>query len=174
MPLAQPTETKNLDQYGNEALPWSRAEKALNGISNENITWFLSAVDEDGSPHSAGVGAVWCDGGLYFVSGPGTRKSKDLKERPAASIGVALEQLDLVFEGTTRRITDQPTLEKLAKHYREEGGWPAEVEGDGFTAPFTAPSGGPPPWDLYELDFRAVYGIAKVEPYGATRWRFRR
>ena len=172
MPNVQPIETKNIDQYGNDALPWSRATSALEGISHENITWFLSTVDPGGAPHTAGVGAVWCDGGLYFVSGPGTRKSRNLEARPAASIGVALEALDLVFEGTARRITGKPTLEKLAKHYREEGGWPAEVEGEGFTAPFTAPSGGPPPWNVYEFDFHAVYGIAKVEPYGATRWRF--
>lgn len=174
MPPAQPIETKNLDQYGNDALPWSRAAGALEGISNENITWFLTATDPDGSPHAAGVGAVWCDGGLYFVSGPRTRKSKDLRERPAASLGVALSELDLVFEGAARRVTDGPTLERLAKHYREEGGWPAQVEGEGFTAPFTAPSGGPPPWNLYELEIQRVYAVAKVEPYGATRWLFLR
>jgi hypothetical protein len=31
--------------------------------------------------------------------------------------------------------------------YRE-GGWPAEAEGDAFTAPYSAPSAGPPPWHL--------------------------
>ena len=174
MANAQLSDTRNLDQYGNPALPWSRAAQALQEVGDQNITWFLSASDRDGSPHTAGVGAVWCEGGLYFVSGPGTRKSKDLLERPAASLGVALEGLDLVFEGAAARITDSKTLERLAKHYREEGGWPAEVEGEGFTAPFTAPSAGPPPWNLYELEFDTVYGVAKVEPYGATRWRFTR
>lgn len=172
MPNVQPIETKNIDQYGNDALPWSRATSALEGISHENITWFLSTVDPGGAPHSAGVGAVWCDGGLYFVSGPGTQKSKNLKAWPEASMGVSLPGMDLVFEGLTTRITDAPTLERLAKHYREEGGWPAEVEGDGFTAPFTAPSAGPPPWNLYRLDFGSVYCVASEEPYGATRWRF--
>jgi hypothetical protein len=172
--MADPTETKNLDQYGNEALPWSRAVQAVESLGDENITWFLTATDRDGAPHTAGVGAVWCEGGVYFVSGPGTRKSKDLKSRPTASLAVALKGIDLVFEGTTRRVTDQATLEKLAKFYREEAGWPAEVEGEGFTAPFTAPSAGPPPWNLYELKYDTVYGVAKEEPHGATRWRFRR
>lgn len=172
MTTIQPTGTKNLDQYGSEPLEWSRAVTALEQIGSENLTWFLSTVDPDGAPHSAGVGAVWCDGGVYFVSGPKTRKSKDLKARPDASIGVSLTGMDLVFEGATERITDAPTLERLAKHYREEGGWPAEVEGEGFTAPFTAPSAGPPPWNLYRLDFRSVYCVASAEPYGATRWRF--
>jgi hypothetical protein len=172
MPNTQPSETKNLDQYGNEPLQWSRAVQALDQIGSQNITWFLSAVDPDGAPHSAGVGAVWCEGGVYFVSGGGTRKSRDLKDRPAASVAVGLAEIDLVFEGSAKRITDHPTLERLAKHYREEGGWPAEVEGEGFTAPFTAPSAGPPPWNVYELQFDTVYGVAKAEPHGATRWRF--
>jgi len=53
-----------------------------------------------------------------------------------------------------------------------EGGWPAQVEGDAITAPFSAPSAGPPPWHLYRCVFQTVVGVATEEPYGATRWRF--
>jgi hypothetical protein len=59
----------------------------------------------------------------------------------------------------------------MAGRYRELG-WPAQVEGDGFTAPFSAPSAGPPPWYLYRFRFHTVFGVATAEPYGATRWRF--
>ena len=52
-----------------------------------------------------------------------------------------------------------------------DGGWPAEVEGDAFTAPY-AP--GPPPWHLYRFVFHTVFGVATAEPFGATRWRFER
>ena len=38
----------------------------------------MATVRPDGRPHSAGVGAVWVDGALYFVSGPGTLKSRNL------------------------------------------------------------------------------------------------
>ncbi|MFD0854747.1 hypothetical protein ACFQ07_21085, partial [Actinomadura adrarensis] len=57
--------------------------------------------------------------------------------------------------------------------YRE-GGWPVEVdtEAPGFTAPFSAPSAGRPPWHLYRLDFHTAFGVATTEPHGATRWRF--
>ena len=54
------------------------------------------------------------------------------------------------------------------------GGWPAEVDGDAFTAPFSAPSAGPPPWHLYRFTFDTAFGVATAEPYGATRWRFDR
>ena len=43
-----------------------------------------------------------------------------------------------------------------------------------FTAPYSAPSAGPPPWYLYRLTFDTVFGVATAEPYGATRWRFGR
>jgi hypothetical protein len=68
---------------------------------------------------------------------------------------------------------DPSTLEQLAAHYRE-GGWPAEVDGDAFTAPFSAPSAGPPPWYLYRFTLHTAIGVATAEPNGATRWRFRR
>ena len=65
------------------------------------------------------------------------------------------------------------TLETLAAHYRD-GGWPAEVEGDAFTAPYSAPSAGPPPWHLYRLTCHTAFAVATAEPHGATRWRFAR
>jgi len=53
-------------------------------------------------------------------------------------------------------------------------GWPAEVAGDGFTAPYSASSAGPPPWHLYRFTFHTVVGLSTTEPSGATRWRFDR
>ena len=47
-----------------------------------------------------------------------------------------------------------------------------EVEGDTFTAPYSAPSAGPPPWHLFRLTAHTVFGVATAEPWGATRWRF--
>jgi hypothetical protein len=48
------------------------------------------------------------------------------------------------------------------------------VSGDGLTAPFSAPSAGPPPWHLYRFTFDSVVALSTVEPNGATRWRFER
>ena len=170
----EPVETKNLDRYGDPALPWTRPLGVLDQIPpSEMLTWFLGTVRPDGRPHSAGVGALWHDGDLYFTSGPGTRKSRDLAANPASTVSVRLDGIDLVFEGSASRVTDRETLEKIAGLYRE-GGWPAEVEGDAFTAPFSAPSAGPPPWHLYRLEYETVFGVAGAEPNGATRWRFER
>jgi hypothetical protein len=168
----QPTETANLDIYGNEALPWSRPHDALDGLPlTDNTTWFLGTVGTERRPHAAGVGALWDGGEIYFTSGPDTRKSKHLAENPLCTIAVRLPGIDLVFEGIATRVTDTPTLERIASRFRE-GGWEPTVEGDGFTAPYSAPSAGPPPWYLYRFIFDTVFGVAGAEPYGASRWRF--
>jgi predicted pyridoxine 5'-phosphate oxidase superfamily flavin-nucleotide-binding protein len=166
-----PVETTNLDQYGNPALPWSRAHNALTEERDAHRTFFLGTVGAEGRPHAAGVGAVFVDGDLYIVAGPHTRKARNLEANPTCTVSVVMRGIDLVLEGVGGRVVDPDTLERLARVYRE-GGWPAEVEGDAFTAPYTAPSGGPPPWNLYRVTVRTVFGLATEEPFGATRWRF--
>jgi hypothetical protein len=168
----KPTDTTNLDRYGNAALPWSRAHDALAAPSPTD-RFFLGTVGPDGHPHVAGVGALWFDGDFYVVSGPGTRKSRNLASKPTCTISAALKGIDLVFEGEAARVNDGPALERLAALYRAQG-WPAEVEGDAFTAPYSAPSAGPPPWYLYRFTFHTAFGVAGEEPNGATRWRFNR
>lgn len=167
-----PSAVTNLDRYGNAELPWSRpAELLAAETPSANTACFLGTCGPDGRPHAAGVGAAWIDGGLYFVSGPGTRKSRDLTANPQCSLSVRLSGMDLVFEGEATRVTDAETLERVAAWYRTNG-WPAEVDGDAFTAPYSAPSAGPPPWHVYHLAFRTAVGVATAEPHGATRWQF--
>lgn len=168
----EPVTLTNLDRYGNQALRWSRARDALMDRSaSPDVTFFLGTIGPDGKPHAAGVGGLWHDGDLYFPSGPAMRKSRDLAADPTCTMSVRLGGIDLVLEGSAAQVTDGPTLEVVAAKYRE-GGWPAEVTGDAFTAPFSAPSAGPPPWHLYRFTPRVVTGVATVEPQGATRWTF--
>ena len=170
MPDLEPVEVTNLDRYGNDALPWSQPHDLLAAGMPEAS---LGTAQPDGRPHAAFFGALWHDGDIYMVSGPGTRKSRNLAANPACTISVRLPGIDLVLEGEAHRVTDRTTLETLAARYRE-GGWPAQVEGDAFTAPYSAPSAGPPPWHLYRITFHTAVGVGTAEPYGATRWRFAR
>ncbi len=173
----QPYETTSLDRvgYGTTAFPWSRARDQLAAGQDDVIShpYFLATAGAKGVPHCAGIGAMWDDGDLYFTSGPGTRKSRDLAANPACTIAVRLDDLDLTLDGEAVRTTDPATLERLAARYRDVG-WPAQVAGDAFTAPFSAPSAGPAPWHLYRFTFRTAVGLGIKAPEGATRWRFRR
>jgi hypothetical protein len=165
-----PTEVTNLDQYGSAALEWDRVREALTA-GPPSGTSFLGTIGPDGRPHAAGTGAVWLDGDLYIVSGPGTRKSRNLAANPACTLSAGLTGIDVVVEGEATRVTDPATLERVAAHYRDNG-WPAEVHGDAFTAPYSAPSAGPPPWWVYTVAVHTVFAVAAAEPSGATRWRF--
>jgi hypothetical protein len=174
-----PIETTNLDRYGYPALPWSRPHAQLVAgprqfeVPGGEFFTVLGTVRPDGRPHAAGIGSRWFDGAIYFTSGAGTRKSRNLAANPACTVSIKLADLDLVLEGEAARVSDSPILERLATLYRE-GGWPATVEGDAFTAPYSAPSAGPPPWHLYRVTLHTAIGVATAEPYGATRWRFAR
>jgi Pyridoxamine 5'-phosphate oxidase len=170
----QPLEVTNLDRYGNPVLPWGRAHDLLaSGPKGPDAGFFLGTVGSDGRPHAAGIGAVWYDGDLYFTSGPGTRKARNLAGNPACTISVKLPGMDLTLEGEAAAVTDPAILEPVAGIYRGIG-WPAEVTDGAVTAPYSAPSAGPPPWHLYRFTFRTVVGLSTIAPNGATRWRFGR
>jgi hypothetical protein len=160
---------KNLDIYGAKPIPWSRALKQLG--SSAAGTYWLATTKPNGRPHVAGIGALWVDGKIYFVSGARTRKSRNLSANPSCVVSVSLAGIDLVLEGTAIRVTDRPTLLRLAKRYANQG-WPASVKDEGFTAEYSAPSAGPPPWSLYVVRPATAFGVASADPPGATRWRF--
>jgi hypothetical protein len=165
-------EQKNLaDLYGLDPIPWSRALEALESTDPESQRSFIATTRPDGRPHLAGIGALWDEGNLYFVSGAGTRKSRNLVENDTCAIAMSLTGMDLVIEGRAERVTDDETLTRVAKRYGDQG-WPARVEHGAFTYDYSAPSAGPPPWDLYVVAPTTVFAVLSAEPGGATRWRF--
>lgn len=164
---------KNIDRYGNPPLPWSRALEQLESQppAPPSRTYWLATTGPGGRPHVTGVGAMWVDGKLYFTSGAGTRKSRNLSENRSCSISVSLPGLDLVVEGEATQVTDAATLREMAERYAAQG-WPATATDGALTAPYSAPSAGPPPWQLCPVEPRTAFGVATAELYGATRWRF--
>jgi hypothetical protein len=172
----EPSQTRNLDSnnYGLDPLPWSRArEHLIADTPRMETATFLGTVRPDGTPHAAGVGTLWLDGDIYLTSSPRAEKARDLAANPACTLSFRLKGLDLVLEGTAARVTGRDTLEPVRQGF-VAGGWPAELtaDGDAFTAPFNAPSAGPPPWYVYRFVFRRACGVAFEEPFGATRWTF--
>ncbi len=169
----EPLETTNLDpSSAAPPIPWSEMRERLEaGPLGDDTAAYLGTVRPDGRPHSAGVGPAWFEDALFFQTGPATRKGRNLAANPACTMSIRLPDVDLVFEGEARRVTDPATMEAVAGHYRD-GGWPVEVEGDAFTAPYTAPSAGPPPWHLFRIETHTVFCVAGRDPAGAARWRF--
>src|SRR3954451_12778253 len=101
MTAGDPRDSTNLDGYGNAALPWERVlRNVIGGPDGPDATWFLGVIDPDWSPHAAGLAPLWDEGQPYFVSGPGTRKSRALAQRPSATLSARFADMDLVFEGT--------------------------------------------------------------------------
>jgi len=178
MSKREPIEATRIDTYDLDPMPWSRPRDQLEAGSRPegsgrdgDRTFWIATVRPDGRPHATAFGGIWADDRVYLVSGPGTRKSRNLALNPACVVTVSLDDIDLVIEGLAARVTDPATLERLAAMYRDQG-WPAEVAGDAFTAPYSAPSAGPPPWFLYEIVPVTAFGVSTVEPGGAMRWRF--
>jgi hypothetical protein len=139
---------------------------------NSRTTW-LSTVNEDGSPHVTAVGAMWLDGTFWFQTGAGTRKGRNVARDPRCSIAVSVRDADVVIEGDAARVTEPGAVARIAKAWADNG-WPAEPDdsGSGITAPFNAPSQGPPPWNVYRIEPRSAIVTLAAEPGGLTRFRF--
>ncbi len=175
-------ETRNLaGRYELEALSWDRVEERLaRGLAQapgtggpDRHTCWLTTLNDDGSPHVTGVGALWVDGAFWFETGRRTRKGRNLDRDARCALSLARSEFDLVVEGEAARVTDPEAVATLARLWAE-GGWPCRVDDTGteLTAAFSAPSAGPPPWSVYRISARTGTALSTVEPGGATRWTF--
>jgi hypothetical protein len=139
---------------------------------NAKTTW-LTTLNEDGSPHVTAVGAVWLDGTYWFQTGSGTRKHRNVERDPRCSVAVSTRDADVVVEGDAQLVTDPERVARAAKAWAD-GGWPVQPDetGTGITAPFNAPSQGPPPWHVFRIEPRSATVVLGIEPGGLTRFRF--
>jgi hypothetical protein len=139
--------------------------------ANSRTTW-LSTINEDGSPHVTAVGARWLDGTFWLQTGA-TRKGRNLARDPRCSVAVSIRDADVVIEGDAVRVTEPVAVARIAKAWADNG-WPVEPDesGSGITAPFNAPSQGPPPWHVYRIEPRSAIVASATEPGGLTRFRF--
>jgi hypothetical protein len=175
-------QTTNLGEVdGLPPIEWSLVETQLADLlthddprAPDRSTFWLTTLNPDGSPHVTSVGALWHRASCWFQTGERTRKAKNLARDPRATISVATKGFDVVVAGTVRRVTEPTTVAEIAALWAESG-WPAQPDdsGSGITAPFNAPTLGPPPWFVYELvpSTATAVGTSEETP-GSTRWRF--
>lgn len=162
-------------------LDWASIEARLDrGVNQapgsggpDRHTCWLATINDDGSPHSTGIGAVWFNGSFWFVTGAQTRKGRNLARDPRCTLSMALHEFDLTVDGTAELIEDPATVATLARRWVLQG-WPAEVDTSGIalTAEYSAPSAGPPPWRIYRIIALQATALATVGVGGATRWKF--
>jgi hypothetical protein len=173
---------KNLaDLYDLPVLDWQAITSRLDagfsqapdtGGPNRHTCW-LTTLDDDGAPHTTGIGAAWLDGSWWFETGQTTHKGRNLATDPRCSLAIAIHEFDLVVNGTAALVTEPATVARLAEHWASDG-WPCRVDGSGtaLTADFSAPSAGKPPWHVYRITPVSASALATVEPGGATTWTF--
>ena len=66
-----------------------------------------------------------------------------------------------------------PTCSVSPRRHARKYGWPPTVADGAFDAPYGAPTAGPPPYEVYEITARTVYGFGTDEEHAprSTRWR---
>ena len=83
-------DTKNLDIYGSQPIPWARAIAELEAVTNRPIdvrpptSYWLATTRPDGGPHVAAVGALWRLGPVvmlcrFFIASPAIARAKRSK-----------------------------------------------------------------------------------------------
>ena len=142
------------------------------GGPNRHSCW-LTTLNEDGGPHTTGIGAQWHDDTWWFETGKETRKGRNVARDPRCTIAVAAHDFDLVVEGVAELVTDPAVVAELAEVWAS-GGWPCRVDesGTALTAEFSAPSAGKPPWHVYRVTATSATALATIGEGGATRWTF--
>ena len=79
--MAEPEPVTELSAFSSDdAIPteWGEGRRKLR---DAEVYW-LSTVRPDGRPHVTPLLGIWLNGALYFCTGPGERKAKNLAHNP--------------------------------------------------------------------------------------------
>lgn len=174
--------TNLADLYELPMLDWDTVQGTLDealgnqgpgsGGPDHHTVW-LATINPDGTPHLTGVGALWVDGAFWFKSGAQTRKGRNLAREPRCTLSVSTRGFDVAVDGAAEKVTDPATVADMASRWAAQG-WPARVADSGvaLTAEYSAPSAGPPPWDVFRFTPRRATAVGGTDPGGATSWSF--
>ncbi len=147
---------------------WAEAREAL---EEAEIFW-LSTVRPDGRPHVTPLVSVWLDGALYFCTGEGERKNKNLQQNPHCILTTGCngfkEGLDLVVEGEAVRVSDEARLQRVADAYESKYGsdWRFAVRDGAFNGEDGNIA------LVYEVTPTTAFGFGKGKSFSQIRWRF--
>lgn len=166
-PTAQLTPFSSSDA---QAVAWSIGKAAL----AEAPLYWLSTVRPEGVPHVTPLIGVWWDGALYFVTGAGERKAKNLATNPNCVLTTGCNAidhgLDLALEGGAELVSGQAELTALADAFEAKYGAEfLEPDGTWFGLGQQIRNGGA---QLYRVTPSKVFGWEKGKTFSETRWQF--
>lgn len=146
---------------------WATTAQA---IAEAQLFW-ISTTRASGRPHVSPLVAVWVDEALYFSTGPAEQKALNLRSNPGVVLTTGAnswsEGLDVVVEGTARRVTGQADLSRLAAAWARkwDGRWQYDVTDEGFG------SGEHGVAHVFAVRPAKVLAFSK-NPFTHTRYRF--
>lgn len=149
------------------ATPWP---DAVSMLEKAGLFW-VSTVRGDGRPHVTPVVGVWVDGALYFSSGPGEQKSRNLAANRQCAVTTGCntwnQGFDIVLQGEAVVVRDLVLLQRVADAFLAKYGsdWAFEVASDGTFAGHGVSL-------VYQLAPQQGLGFGKG-PFSHTRWDFR-
>jgi len=137
--MPEPTTTlhEQFSPPGATATSWDDARRSL----EEAELFWVTTVRTDGRPHLTPLVAVWLDDALHFCTGETEQKAVNLRHNDKVILMTGCNRwdggTDVVVEGRAVRVTDQPTLGRLAEAWTHkwDGQWDYETAPEGFRGP---------------------------------------
>lgn len=154
-----------------DPIDWEEAA----GLFAAERSYWVATTGNESRPQIRPVLAVYFEERIYSTTNPAARKGRNLARRPLAAFAASAPTMDIVIEGTVTWIDDPRRLQHVGDAYRDKYGWPVTVTTDGaFTAPYAAPTAGPPPYRVYEITPTVAYAFGTGDNLAgrSTRYRF--
>lgn len=174
-----PTAEEALVQ-GQAPSPWSDAAQRIEALESE-LPYWLATTAPDGSPHVRPILGLWLDGSFHFLISERSRKGRNLTADPRcalASSRTVPPSLDFVVEGVALRVDDEAALRRVIDAFGATMQWPLEIRDGGVFGP-NAPTAGAPPYAIFRLTPRTIFGLPGIagmeqeeRPFSPTRWGF--
>ena len=141
---------------GRGLLPWSWAEERL--VASHD--YWLATVQPDGRPHVMPVWGCWAEGGAWFSSSGGSRKTRNIAADPRAVVTTVNPQQPVVVEGIVDLVVDSHAIERFTT-------WVNAKYGTDHTVAFFAENAG------FRLEPQRAFGLDEADFTGTpTRWVF--
>jgi nitroimidazol reductase NimA-like FMN-containing flavoprotein (pyridoxamine 5'-phosphate oxidase superfamily) len=103
-------------------VPWAETECTVRRVQK----FQLCTVRADGRPHVTPVLAVWAFDALWFPTGPGEQKARNLDANPRCALTAGTGTLtgtDVVIEGTASAVTEPAERDAALTALEQAYGW---------------------------------------------------